>query len=321
MSMNRLRLLLPVAGLLLSSSLLAESVRVAERASVVVRQGTSGTTYSIEVPVLARVQGSAFFRTQVAFLNNTNKAGVVANYQFSYTCVAAACSPAGGFYRTPVQSLTLQAFDSNVQDDFIQFLFGKGLLQTGAEQGSIGTLLVTFSNLPSSNGFEANVVARIYNRLVETDQNQGTVGFAYNASLFFESADTTLVGFARDTKSAPTIAGKLRSNIGVRNTDINGTNASITVNITVYDTVTGNKVGNTITFADLRPGEVRQVSDIWATAQIPSTVQSLIVFADVLNPTLTSPTMEGYITIIEGFNTQDAAFFEMKCMDTNGCGN
>ena len=162
------------------------------------------------------------------------------------------------------------------------------------------------------------MVARTYNRLVETDPNQGTVGFAYNASLFFESADTTLVGFARDTKNAPTIAGKLRSNIGIRNTDINGTTKNCTVNITFYDTVTGNKVGNTITLADLRPGEVRQVSDIWATAQIPSTVNSLIVFADVLNPTLTSPTIEGYITVIEGFNTQDAAFFEMKCMDANG---
>jgi hypothetical protein len=275
----------------------------------------------VEVPVLARVQGTAFFRTLIAMTNNTNKNGVTAKYQFSYTCLSAGCTPAGGFYRTTVQTITLPALGSFVQDDFIDFLNTQQLLQPGANQGSIGTLLVTFDNLPTSNGYEANVVARTYNRIVETDATQGTVGFAYNASLFFDSSDTTLVGFARDTKAAPTIAGKLRSNIGIRNTDINGTNQNMTVDITFYDTATGQKVGSTQTFADLKPGEVRQVSDVWASAGISSTVTSVIVFADARNPTATSPTMEGYITIIEGQNTQDAALFTLLCGDANGCGN
>ena len=321
--MIRLRFTSLAAGAFLSiaTAVFADEAAVAQRTGVI-RQGVLGTTYSVEVPVLARVQGSAFFRTLIAITNNTSTNGVTASYQFSYTCVAAACSPAGGFYRTtPVQIITLPALGSFVQDDFIDYLNTLGLLQPGAEQGSIGTLLVTFSNLPTSNGYEANVVARTYNRLVEADATQGTVGFAYNASLFFDSADTTLVGFARDTKAAPTIAGKLRSNIGIRNTDINGTDQNMTVDITFYDTATGTKVGSTITFADLRPGEVRQVSDVWATAGISSTVNSVIVFADARNPTATSPTMEGYITIIDGQNTQDASLFTMLCADTNGCGN
>jgi hypothetical protein len=309
-----------LAFLFMATAMFAEESAVAQRAGII-RQGVLGTTYSVEVPVLARVQGTAFFRTLIAFTNNTNNNGVTASYQFSYTCVAAACSPAGGFYRTTVQNITLPALGSFVQDDFIDYLNSLGLLQPGANQGSIGTLLVTFNNLPTSNGYEANVVARTYNQLVEADPTQGTVGFAYNASLFFDSADTTLIGFARDTKVAPTIAGKLRSNIGIRNTDINGTTQNMTVDITFYDTATGTKVGNTITFADLRPGEVRQVSDVWASAGISSAVTSVIVFADARNPTATSPTMEGYITIIEGQNTQDAALFTMLCADTNGCGN
>src|SRR5438552_15630733 len=150
------RALLAVATLCLWG-LAAAPAQAAERGSIV-RQGTSGTTYSEEVPVLARVQGTAFFRTLVAFVNNTNKGGVVASYQFSYTCVAAACSPVGGFYRTAVQNITLKALDSFVQDDFIQYLFTQGLLQPGAEQGSIGTLLVTFETLPTSNGYAPNVV-------------------------------------------------------------------------------------------------------------------------------------------------------------------
>jgi hypothetical protein len=310
-----------LAFLFMATAMFAEESAVAQRAGVI-RQGVLGTTYSVEVPVLARVQGTAFFRTLIAITNNTSKAGgIAASYQFSYTCVSSACSPAGGFYRTAIQTITIPALGSFEQDDFIDYLNNQALLQPGANAGSIGTLLVTFNNLPSSNGYEANVVARTYNRIVEADANQGTVGFAYNASLFFDSADTTLIGFARDNKAAPTIAGKLRSNIGIRNTDINGTNQNLTVDITFYDTATGTKVGNTITFAGLQPGEVRQVSDIWATAAISSTVTSVIVFADALNPTATSPTMEGYITIIEGQNTQDAALFTMLCADTNGCGN
>ena len=320
--MNRFRLtpLAFAACLCVSASLLAGEAAVTERSGVI-RQGVSATTYSIELPVVARVQGTAFFRTLVGIVNNTNSNGVTAEYQLSYACVAAACSPVGGFYRTAIQTLTLKALDAFQKDDFVDFLNTAGLLQPGANQGLIGTLLVTFKNLPSSIGWEGNVFGRTYNRIVESDAAQGTVGFAYNGSLFYDSADTTLIGFARDTKNAATIAGKLRSNIGVRNTDINGVNQNVTVDITFYDVVTGQKVGNTVTFADLRPGELRQISDAFATAVIPSTVNSVIVFADVRNPTATSPTIEGFVNIIEGFNTQDAAFFTMLCADANGCGN
>ncbi len=173
--MNRLRSTLLVVGALLSTTpaILADSAQVAERAGVI-RQGVSGTTYSQELPVLARVQGTAFFKTFVSFTNNTNSNGVTASYQFSYTCLArATCSPAGGFYRTPVQTVTLPALGSFVQDDFIDYLNTQSLLQPGANAGTIGTLLVTFANLPSSNGWEANVVARVYNRIVEADPNAG----------------------------------------------------------------------------------------------------------------------------------------------------
>ncbi len=335
--MNRFRTTLLAVGILSSvtPAVLAGSAEVAERAGII-RQGATASSYSQELPVIARVQGTAFFRTFVAFTNNTNNT-VTASYQFSYACVSATCSPAGGFYRTTVQTITLLPLGSFVQDDFIDYLNTQGLLQSGANQGTIGTLLVTFNNLPSSNGWEANVVARIYNRIVESDATQGTVGFAFNASEFFDSADTTLVGYGHDTKASPTIAGKVRTNVGIRNTDINGSNTPcpsfptlqgcMTVDITCYDTATGALVGNKITFADLRPGEVRQVSDLWASAGIPSVapdghaINNVIIFADARNPTATSPTMEGYVTLIEGQNTQDAALFTMLCGDANLCGN
>jgi len=274
--MKRHHFVIAAAGMLLclAPALSADQDAVVERSGVVPKNAACTTSYSEEVAVLARVQGTAFFRTLIAITNNTNKNGVTATYQFSYTCVSAACSPVGGFYRTAVQTITLKALDSFLQDDFIDYMDKQLLLQPGAAAGSIGTLLVTFNNLPSCNGFEANVVARTYNRIVESDATQGTVGFAYNGSLFFDSADTTLIGFARDTKSSPTLAGKLRTNVGIRNTDINGTGKNMTVDLTFYDTVTGTKVGNTITFVDLRPGEIRQISDLWTTAAISSSVRT-----------------------------------------------
>jgi hypothetical protein len=287
----------------------------------ILRPSKTAASYSAELPVLARVQGTAFFRTAVGISNNTNKNGVIARYQLSYTCVATACNPQGGFYRTPVRTQTLQGLDTFYQDDFIQYLDSQGALQPGAVQGTIGTLLVTFDNLDTANGWEGAVTGRTYNRIVEADPTRGTVGFAYNSSLFFESADTTLVATVRDTKASPTIAGMLRSNLGIRNTDINGTNQNVSVELEFYDTATGQRVGNRITFIGIQPGELRQVSDVWISAGIPATVTSVIAFADVLNPTATSPTIEGYVTIIDGQSTQDAAFFEMRCADVDLCGN
>jgi hypothetical protein len=330
--MNRLRSTLLAVGVLLSttSAVLAESEQVAARAGVI-RQGASATSYSVELPEVFRGQGTAFFRTFVAITNNTNQT-VTATYQFSYTCISTACSPAGGFYRTPSApppTITLPALGSFVQDDFIDYMNTQGLLQPGANQGALGTLLVTFTNLPSSNGWEANAVARTYNRLVETDAAQGTVGFAFNGSEFFDSADTTLVGYGHNTELAPTIAGKIRTNIGVRNTDINGSNTTcpnpafhgcMNVVITCYDTATGARVGNPITFANLIPGEVRQ-QNLWAAAGIPTTVTNVIIFVDAPDANATSPTMEGYVTLIDGQNTQDAALFTLICGDANLCGN
>jgi hypothetical protein len=46
----------------------------------------------------------------------------------------------------------------------------------------------------------------------------------------------------------------------------------------------------------------------------------MLLFADVAGATSTTPTIEGYVNILDGA-TQDGAYFEMKCADTDGCGN
>ncbi|HYK43366.1 MAG TPA: hypothetical protein VE007_13335 [Thermoanaerobaculia bacterium] len=255
---------------------------------------------------------ASFLRTAVDITNTTNKNGVTADFQYSYTCIAAACSPQNAFYRTPVQTISLQALDSRHFDDIVGYLASlPGVLATGADQGSYGTLLVTFRSLNTSNGFEGTVQSRTYSRVVESDPLKGNVGFETPASLFIEAARATLVGTARNTRSAATTEGTLSSNVGVRNSDINATGGSDNVDLTCYDASTGQRVGNTISLAGLRPGELREVSDLWTAAGIPLSTHTVIVFADIRAG---SATIEGYITI-DDVNSKDSSFIELKCAD------
>jgi hypothetical protein len=69
----------------------------------------------------------------------------------------------------------------------------------------------------------------------------------------------------------------------------------------------------------LDPGEVEQINNVRAAAVIPSNVTAMLVFADVVGASASNPTIEGYVNILDG-GTQDGAYFEMKCADSDGCG-
>jgi hypothetical protein len=321
------RLLRPSAIALIAAAttfsaplLSAAPTRVVQRGAPVRAEGASATavSYSVEVPVVTRVVGTALFKTALDISNNTNNS-VTARYQYSYNRVTAA----GGFFRSPIQTISLLPFDNFHTDDFVAFLGAiPNALETGAADSSFGTLLVTFDGLPSSQGWEGTVFARTYS---PNPTGGGTVAIAYPASLFFESANQTLVATIRDTQTAPTEAGALRTNIGIRNTDIRGTTSAVTVQLGFFDVTPGNatsghRVGNLLTISNLAPGEVRQLNNIRGLAAIPANVTGMLVFADVVNPTATSPTIEGYVNILDG-GTNDGAFFEMKCADTDGCGS
>ena len=302
----------------------AAPTRVVRRGSPVRTEGASAAavSYSVEVPIVTRVVGTALFRTAIDISNNTAATPVPARFQYSYNRVNS--DGTTSFFRTPVQTVNLLAFDNFHTDDFVQYLGTlPGVLQPGADQASFGTLLVTFENLASSQGWEGTVFARTYS---PNPTGAGTVAIAYPGSLFFESANATLVATIRDTQlaTAPP-AGRLRTNIGIRNTDVRGSTLTVTVQLGFFDVTTGNatsgqRVGNILTLSNLEPGEVRQLNNIRAAAAIPANVTAMLVFADVVGATATSPTIEGYVNILDG-DTQDGAFFEMKCADTDGCGN
>lgn len=309
-----------------ASPLAAAPTRVVRRGAPAgaVSPSAAAVSYSVEVPVVTRIVGTALFRTALDISNNTSSgttsAPVVVRFQYSYNRVV---DGATSFFRTPVQTINLLAFDNFHSDDFVQYMGTlPGVLQPGAETSSFGTLLVTFENLPSSQGWEGTVFARTYS---QNPTGGGTVAIAYPGSLFFESANSTLVATIRDTQLAPTVAGALRTNIGVRNTDIRGTGQNVTVLLEFYDVTSGSptngqRVGSVLTVPDLQPGEVRQLNNIRALAAIPANVTAMLAFADVAGATATTPTIEGYVNILDG-GTQDGAYFEMKCADSDGCGN
>jgi hypothetical protein len=279
---------------------------------------TASATTTTEAAQAVAVTPNAFIRTAVDISNNTS-ANVSADIQFSYVCTAPACSPVGAFYRTPLRTIQLLSLGTFHQDDIVQYLAGQGLLQPGADQGSLGTFLVTFNNLPSNIGWEATVQARTYNRVSEVDSLRGTVGLGENASLFFESTNTTLVGTARDTRSAPTLEGSLTTHVGIRNTDVFGKNTAVTVDLTLRDPVTGQSVGNTVGLTNIQAGEVRLVNDLFTAASVPASVHSVILFADTRNHPVNAPTIEGFL-LTQDTNSGDTRFNELKCADLVRCG-
>ncbi|MGE5278245.1 MAG: hypothetical protein ACM3SU_14695 [Acidobacteriota bacterium] len=358
MKTGKLLPLIAIALLASASRALAESkASTSPRERIVLRQagaqtaarvpaaagtGTLGknaaaAAYSVELSQVVRLQGLAFYRTAVDLTNNTTRGGVTARIQFTYA--NAACAATGGICRTSPFVITLAGLDNFHQDDMVQFLDSQGLLASGAVDSAVGTLLITFDNLPSNNGWEATATARIYNRVNESDPSQGTYGYAFPASLFFESAHQTLAGTVRDTSpaalSGASIQGSQRTNIGIRNTDIDAppgstTRPPVNLQLTFYDVTEGSptngqRVGNAIPVIGMVAGEVRIAGNVFSLAQIPSNVSSAICFIDVTSPTpvpgvLTSPTIEGFVVVIDN-QTQDGSYFEMKCADPDfACG-
>ncbi len=262
---------------------------------------------------------NAFVRTAVDISNHT-PASITADIQYTYKCTSAACSPVGGFYNTAVRRINLGAFGNFHDDDIVDLLDSQGVLQPGANQGSIGTLLITFNGLPGNVGWEATAQANTYNRISEPDELRGTVGYGMNGSLFFESTNTSVTATVRDTRVTPGLEGDLLTNVGIRNTDIVGTNANVNVDLSLYDPDSGARIGNVVQLNGIAPGEVRVVEDLYTAAGVGNANKSLILFADVRNRTPSSPTIEGFV-LIQDFRSLDSRFHEMKCGDPTGhCG-
>lgn len=290
----------------------AGSVQLGQRVGSATAAG-----YSVQLNIVTRVVGLAFYRTAVDITNNTANDGVSANYQYCYTV--------GGVYQgcTNAATINLNHYDSFHTDDIVDYMGQQGQVPPAAADASFGTFIVTFSGLPSPNGWEGTLTGRTYNAADNANPAAGTVAIAYPGSLFFESSTGSLVAIVRDTTLAPTDAGALRTNLGVTNTGLNNTTPGATVDfrITFYDVATGNVVGSQLAPSHpLAAGEVLQINDVFSAAHIPTDVVSCIAFVDVTSAQDPAhlDTIEGYVDILDG-GTNDGAYFEFKC--AVGCAN
>jgi len=276
-----------------------------------------------------QIAPNAFVRTAVDIANNTSGA-ITADLQYAYTCTDPTCNPVGAFSRSSVKTISIAGHEVFHQDDIVQYFDSQSLLQPGAGQGSTGTLLVTFNGLSSSIGWEATATGRTYNRISEIDPLRGTEGFDANGSLFFESTNTTLVGTAIDTRSLPactspgnpancSFMGTVLTQVGIVNTDIFGTSNAVNVVLTLYNAATGQPVGNTVTLANVQPGELRLVADIFGQAAVPAGISPVILFADTQNHPTSAPTIEGFL-LVQDTVSLDTRFNELRCADLTHCG-
>jgi len=312
----------PRTPIALSARRAVASGMQAQAAKPLAAPACSGLCYSTEISQVALLQGQALYRTAIDLTNNTENNGVIARVQYSYTCTGCA---GGGFFRTNPIVIPLAGLDNFHSDDMVTYLASQP--QTGlaadAVNGAIGTLLVTFDNLPSTNGWEGTAIARLYNRVNENDPNQGTVGYAFPGSLFFESAHMTQVAIVRDTSSPDAAAantqGSQRTNLGVRNTDIDGdnfpgTDRHVSITVQLFDPTTGNAVGSALNTTNMLPGEVRIFGNVFQLAGVPANVNEAIAFIDVQSPTESSPTIESFVVTIDN-TTVDGSYFDAKCAD------
>src|SRR5579872_2629608 len=134
-----------------------------------IRATDQGGGFSIDLPVVGRVQGATTtFFTSLDISNNTPQSTDV---EFAFT-------PADGSAVRSGALASLNGFDNLHIDDFLASLQSAGLITPNQAQNSFGTLLLTFTNPAFHAGTEASAVARVFSMA----PGGGTYGLAYRRS-------------------------------------------------------------------------------------------------------------------------------------------
>ncbi len=255
---------------------------------VPIRVTDQGGGFSVDLPVVGRVQGaSATFITSLDISNNTAQSTDV---EFAYT-------PADGSAIRNGAMATLNGFDNLHVDDFLASLQSAGMITPNQAANSFGTLLLTFTNPAFHVGTEATAVARIYSLA----PNGGTYGLAYRARPIETNGSHSLMAVIRSTNGVV-------SNVGIENigVDDNGTaSGNVTVQLSFYDPASGSAVGSQPQFT-LAPGQVIQINDVFYHFGL--TQDALLVFVDEIAGT---GQIRGY-AVLKDVATNDGSFVFMQ---------
>jgi hypothetical protein len=139
----------------------------------------------------------------------------------------------------------------------------------------------------------------------------GTSGFEYRGQVVRTNGLHSLASIVRNTVGSATAVGRLSTNPGIEDVGINDTGQldanPVSVRLTFYDASGGNVVGSQPVLT-LQPGQVSQVTNLWATYQLPASTTDVIVVATEVSGTAQ---IRGYVGITD-IDTNDFSFFYMQ---------
>jgi hypothetical protein len=264
---------------------------------LVLLPGAALASFSVDLPVVTRVQGAnTFFYTALTI---TNDSAVSTDVLFEYLSADYAVDASG------VLISGMAAHTSFHTDDFIQYLADHGALTAAQAAGSFGSLLLNFSAAAFTTGNEASAVARIYN--YQTAGQRPSIGFAYRGNVLRQNGAHTVSSVIRNTaglNSGPDIS----TNLGLENVGIDDTGAvstaPVTIQLSFYDGGTGAAVGGHPTYT-LKSGQIVQVNGAWAAFGLPAGTHEVLVVATEIAGTA----QIGLYVALKDNSTNDVSFF------------
>lgn len=256
--------------------------------------------FSVDLPVVTRVQGATtFFYTALTVTNNSAASTDVLFEYISadYTVDASGILVAG-----------LAGHASFHTDDLIQYLADQGFLTADQAASSFGSLLLNFSAAAFTAGTEASAVARIYN--YQTSGQRPSIGFAYRGLVLRQNGTHSVTSVIRNTAGLTT-GPDISTNLGLENVGIDDTGAinttPVTIQLSFYDGVTGAAVGGHPS-KTLKSGQIVQINGAWAAFNLPAGTHEVLVVA---TQTAGTAQIGGYV-VLKDNATNDTSFFFMQ---------
>jgi hypothetical protein len=248
----------------------------------------AATGLGVNNPVIGRLVGNGvLYRTSVDVENNTNTATEVDFFLDATDLTTGAPISVTGLIANNGPGTLLDFYSDVHYDDFIDALRQNGLItQTEENDGLLGSMLLVFDGFNSPKGGQGSAQARFY-----SEAFGGTIGVAAKGTEITVDNPLSLVGVFRKTLNeadTPQLYANLfLNNVGeLNNPGPGGPGGTVsetdTVRLSAYSSSTGQPIGTTrdVTIAKY---QVTSVSDIFAQLSIPTSEDTILVFADVVD--------------------------------------
>jgi hypothetical protein len=245
----------------------------------------AATGLGVNNPVIGRLSGGGgvLYRTSVDVENNTNTATEVDFFLDATDLTTGAPISVTGLIANNGPGTLLEGYSDVHYDDFIDTLRQNGLItQTEENDGLLGSMLFIFDGFNSFKGGQGSSQARFY-----SEAFGGTIGVAAKGTEITVDNPLSLVGVFRKTLNeadTPQLYANLfLNNVGELNDPRlpDTVSATDTVRLSAYSSSTGLPVGITKDYT-IPKFQVVSVSDIFAQLSIPTTEDTILVFADVV---------------------------------------